>query len=68
MTDYAEQLYYDTIKDRKWNTESLGIINKNVGLGINALGDYMACSTNHLGIETLQGESIDLRYAVQILT
>ena len=49
------KLYFDTVEDRKWTAESLRLINKNIGTGTNALGDYMACSTNHLGIQSLQG-------------
>lgn len=69
--DFDKIMYYDHVKVREWNYDSLSTINLNVGRGhqqmhnqlaqqheimTNTLGDYMECSTNHLGIQTLQGK------------
>ena len=80
---WDEELYKLSFERFEWTVDSLGKINTNIGeqhQGIigqlteqhqkvqTALGDYMECSMNHLGIQTLQGKSIYWRCAVQILT
>lgn len=69
--DFDKIMYYDYVKEREWTHDSLSRINKNIGEGhqqmfiqlgqqhanvTNTLGDYMECSMNHLGIQTLQGK------------